>query len=133
MSYPPKASRLFPLLASHWRQKPVSAFQKHHGLPNSGASLTARHPLEPKLLSHAEGDNISHISYPPEASGYSPSGGYLGELPLEDAIIFLPSKLHGLPPSAASLPFFSLSMLVVTQIQGHTAGSYPPSQLRFVS
>ena len=70
----------------------MSTLQRPHGLPNSRASLTARHPLEPKIMSHAEGDNFSPISYPPEASGHSPSGGYLGELPLEDAIFFLPSR-----------------------------------------
>ena len=58
----------------------MSTLQRLHGLPNSGASLTARHPLEPKILSHAEGDNFSPISYPPEASGYAPSGGYIVEL-----------------------------------------------------
>ena len=49
--------------------------QRLHGLPSSIASPTARHPLEPKILSHAEDDNFSPNSYPPEASGYVPSGG----------------------------------------------------------
>ena len=70
----------------------MSTLQRLHGLPPSGASLTAWHPLEPKILSHAEGDSFSPISYPSEISGYSPSGGYLGELPIEDAIFFLPSR-----------------------------------------
>ena len=48
--------------------------------PPSGAPLTARHPLEPKILSHTEDDNFSPNSYPPEASGYAPSGGYIVEL-----------------------------------------------------
>ena len=34
----------------------MSTLQRLHGLPNSGASLTAPHPLEPKIPSHAEGD-----------------------------------------------------------------------------
>ena len=96
MSYPPEASRLFPPLASHWRQpledETNATLQRLYGLPNSGASPTARHPLEPKILYHAEGDNFSPISYPPEASGYSPTGGYLGEFPLKDAIFFLPFR-----------------------------------------
>ena len=32
----------------------------------------------------------------------------------------------------SSSPFFSISLLVVTQIQGHIAGSSPPSPLRLV-
>ena len=36
------------------------------------------------------------------------------------------------PSHLLSSPFYSLSPLVVTQIRGHIAGSFPPSLLRFV-
>ena len=106
----------------------MSTLQRLHGLPNSGASLTARHPLEPKILSHAEGDNFSPISYPPEASGYSPSG-YLGELPLKMHFFFYPPEASRPPPLWSPLTArHPLEPNILSQAEDdkYSRNSYPP-------
>ena len=47
-------------------------------------------------------------------------------------IIWYTRNLSFFPSHLLSSLFFSLSLLVVTQIRGHIAGSSPPSRLRFV-
>ena len=82
---PSRGFGIFPLWKVSWRAPSrgcniFSTLQRLHGLPPTGGSLTTRHRLEPKILSRAEDDNFSPNSYPPEASGYAPSGEYIVEL-----------------------------------------------------
>ena len=83
----------------------MSTLQRLHGLPNSGASLTARHPLEPKFLSRAEGDNFAPISYlvPSRGFGISPLWRVSWRAPSGGCNIFSTlQRLHGLAPCGAS-------------------------------